>query len=327
MISTAQLTYSGIGIAVFGQQFCLPIPSMLLLMTAGALAGRGDRHLEIFLVLLSGVLGCLVADSVWYWLGRRWGRGVIRLICSFTFDPRNSREKSHRMFERWGLWLLLFAKFLPVLDGVAPPLAGAEGASVAGFLAYDAAGSLLWTTGYVMLGFLFSSQLDHVSGLIDRFGKMLLILIGVPFLGWAGWRLFKIIRMVRHLRLRRITPELLQQRLDSEEKLAVMDLLHHEATEMESPGIPGAVRTDPNQLRDGHKVVVPDGVSIVLYCSSNNELTSARVAQALNKLGFTEVWVLEGGLDAWAYEGRPLTTNLSSPKEVADRLGLIVPTA
>jgi membrane protein DedA with SNARE-associated domain len=121
MNGAAQLTYLALGLAVFGQQLCLPLPSMLLLMTAGALAARGEGHLAIPLVLLTSVIACLAADSVWFWLGRRWGSSVIRVICSLTSNPQGSRERSRHMFDRWGLRLLLVAKFLPLVDGVSPP--------------------------------------------------------------------------------------------------------------------------------------------------------------------------------------------------------------
>jgi len=323
MTALTQLTYSGIAVGVFAQQACLPVPGMLLLMAAGAMAGQDQGHLRTTVVLLSGVIGCLAADGAWFWLGRRWGSGVIRLICSLTSDPRDSRERSRRVFDRWGLRLLLVAKFVPVLDGLAPPLAGAQGASVGGFLAYDTAGSVLWTAAYVLLGFLFSSQLDRVSQLIDRFGLLLVVVIGTPLLAYAAWRLLHLVRMIRHLRLRRISPTLLQRRLDDGEKVALVDLLQFEARERNIAGIPGAFRMDPQRLRRSpRRVVVPEGVHIVLYCSSRNEFTSARVAEAMQKVGVKDVWVLEGGLDAWVLEGRAVAAELSTPEATAERLGI-----
>ena len=242
MNSATQLTYLAIALAVFGQQLCLPLPSMLLLMTAGALAGRGGGHLTIPLVLLTSVVACVAADSVWFWLGRRWGSSVIRLICSLTSNPQGSRERSRQIFDRWGLRLLVVAKFVPVLDGVSPPLAGAQGATVLGFLAYDSVGSLLWSAAYVLAGFLFSSQLDRVIRLLDRFGTGLIVLVAVPMLLWTAWRLFIIVTMIRHLRLHRISPAMLQRKIDDGERIGVVDLLRYEAMDQELEGIPGSVR-------------------------------------------------------------------------------------
>jgi len=326
MTGASPLTYSGIGLAVFGQQFCLPVPAMLLLMTAGALAADGQGHLRLSLVLLSGVAGCLAADGFWFWLGRRWGSGIIRVVCSLTADPRASRERSGEIFARWGLKLLLVAKFIPGLDGISPPLAGAEGASVGAFLAYDTAGALLWSGAYVLLGFLFYSQLDMVMHAIQRFSLLLGVVLGVPLAVYALWRGLHLVRMIRHLRLRRIGPALLQEKIDTGRRLAIFDLLHYEAHGREVAGIPGSVRVDPVRFRaNSGKVKIPDDVDIVLYCSSRNDFVSARVAEALEKRGIHNVWVLEGGLEAWELEGRPVTTELKTPEEVASRLGIELP--
>jgi membrane protein DedA with SNARE-associated domain/rhodanese-related sulfurtransferase len=317
------LTYSGIVVGVFAQQANLPVPGMLLLMTAGALAGQEQGHLRTSLVVVSGVIGCLAADGTWFFLGRRWGSGVIRLVCSLTSDPRGSRERSQRIFERWGLRLLLVVKFIPLLNALASPLAGAQGASTAGFLIYDTAGSLLWTVAYVLLGFLFSSQLDRVSNLIDRFGLILVLVVGVPLLVYALWRLLRLIRMIRHLRLRRMSPTMLQARLDGAEKVVLVDLQQFEFGEANPKGIPGAFRMDPQRLRrEPRRVVIPEGMRVVLYCASKNEFTSARVAEAMQKAGIGEVWVLEGGLDAWVLEGRAVSSELSTPEATAERLGI-----
>jgi membrane protein DedA with SNARE-associated domain/rhodanese-related sulfurtransferase len=325
MISAPEVTYMGIGLAVFAQQFCLPVPAMLLLMTTGALASGRHAHLNLALVLLFAVAGCLLADGIWFWLGRRWGTGVIRLVCSLTSDPKRARERADRVFDRWGLRLLVVAKFVPGLDGVSPPLAGAGGATVGGFLAYDAAGSFLWSGAYILLGFACSRQIYRMTFLIERFGKAAGIAVGIPFLLYVLWRGLDLVRIIRQLRLRRISPSMLQAKLDSSDKVAIFDLLDYEAREGEIEGIPGAVRIDPRRLQKSPRLVVPEGVDVVLYCSSRNEFVSARVADALEKRGFSNVWVLEGGLEAWVQEGRPLAAEMSTPELVAARLGITRP--
>jgi hypothetical protein len=138
---------------------------MLLLIAAGTLAKRGQLHLS--LVLLAAVAGSLAADGFWFWLGRRWGSRVIRAVCSLTWDPQRSRERSDRIFARWGLRLLLIAKFVPGLDGVSPPLAGAEGASIKGLRrmtrparCYGARGIRCWAL-YLRTNSMASSASSH----------------------------------------------------------------------------------------------------------------------------------------------------------------------
>jgi rhodanese-related sulfurtransferase len=131
------------------------------------------------------------------------------------------------------------------------------------------------------------------------------------------------IHMLRHLRLRRITPLLLYERIAWGEQIAV-DLLDFEVGHGGGAGIPGAARIAPSRLRSRSRIVVPEDLEMVLYCSSSGEFTSARVALALQKRGVSNVWVLDGGLMAWKREGLPVTVNLSTPKEAAERFGIRV---
>ena len=132
------------------------------------------------------------------------------------------------------------------------------------------------------------------------------------------------LNMLRHLRLRRITPALLHIKITSAEQVAIVDLLSFEEGHEGLAGIPGAVRMDPARLRSRIRVVVPENVGIVLYCSSSGELTSARVAVALQKMGISNIWVLEGGLSAWKKDGFPVTVHLSTSSEVTERFGIKV---
>ncbi len=112
--------------------------------------------------------------------------------------------------------------------------------------------------------------------------------------------------MVLELRLRKLSPSLLHQKLKANEKVAVIDLLNFEDGE-NLAGIPGAIRVDPKRLRSRTHVVIPEDLEVVLYCSSARALTSARVALSLRKKGIPRVWILDGGLAAWQEQGLPVS--------------------
>jgi rhodanese-related sulfurtransferase len=124
-----------------------------------------------------------------------------------------------------------------------------------------------------------------------------------------------------------VSPALLYQNLQTGKKVVVLDLLDVEGQENAKAiaGIPGAARISPTPLRSSAKVRVPPDVQIVLYCSTPNQLTSARTALALRRKGVSNVWVLEGGLQAWRELGLPVTANLTSPEAVAARFGIELP--
>jgi membrane protein DedA with SNARE-associated domain/rhodanese-related sulfurtransferase len=317
-----RMSYLILWVAVFARQACLPVPANLFLLTAGALARDGE--LNMLPVMVIGILGCLAGDLVWFEAGRHWGRQIIRVLCVFSSDPHYCAQRAHSIYARWGLRSLIVAKFIPGLDAVTPPLAGIEGSSRLAFLAYDSLGSLLWSVLYAVLGYLFASRLAVIARLMARFGDVLVAAVGIPFAFYITRRAWVMAQMLCHLRLRRITPALLHIKITSAEQVAIVDLLSFEEGDEGLAGIPGAVRMDPARLRSRIRVVVPENVGIVLYCSSSGELTSARVAVALQKMGISNIWVLEGGLAAWKKDGFPVTVHLSTSSEVTERFGIKV---
>jgi membrane protein DedA with SNARE-associated domain/rhodanese-related sulfurtransferase len=324
MITSHTITYPMIFLAVFANQLCLPIPSILFLIAAGALAKTGSLNLEG--VILVGISGCVLADSAWFAAGRRCGYRIVRGLSGFSMDGQQNAVRARRFFARRGLVTLIFAKFVPGLDVLTPPLAGMLNGATVPFLFFDAVGAFFWSAGYSFVGYLFADHLDVVAATLARVSSVFLIVLLAVFC-WFLWRAWELLRVIRELRLRTISPMLLEHKLQAGKKVAVLDLLDVEGQESSKsiPGIPGAARISPKPLRSSAKIRVPPDVQIVLYCSSPNQLTSARTALALRRKGISNVWVLEGGLEGWRKLGLPVTMNLSSVAEVAAGFGIDLP--
>src|SRR6185295_9622504 len=69
---------------VLAEQIGLPVPSQLLLVGAGGMAGNG--RLNPFIVLVAGAIASLIGDSVWYGIGRAGGPRVLRWICRISLE-------------------------------------------------------------------------------------------------------------------------------------------------------------------------------------------------------------------------------------------------
>ncbi len=326
MITSAipAITYPTILLAVFANQLCLPVPAVLFLITAGALVGRGSLNFSI--VVLVGVVGSLVADYGWFMAGRWGGFRVVRTLCAFSANGQHSAVRARTLFARWGLPGVVFAKFVPGLDGLMPPLAGALNVTTVPFLLFDAMGALFWSAGYCFLGYLFSDRVNVVAAMVARTSKILaIVLAGV--LCYLLWRAWELLRTIRQLQLRKISPALLHEKLQAGDRIAVLDLLDVEGQEDPTivAGIPGAARISPTPLRSSAQVRVPTDVQLVLCCSSRNQITSARTAVLLRRKGITNIWVLKGGLKAWRELDLPVTTELCTAAQVAARFGVELP--
>ena len=170
--------YSILFAAVFAHQIGLPVPAPLFLLAVGALVAA--RKLGFFPVIVLTVAACLLADTVWYEMGRWKGDKVLHFLHRLTRDPAAHDRRAKRVFGRYGPPLLVIAKFVLGLDAVAPPLAGISGTSRIRFLAFDALGSVIYSCAYTGLGYVFSHDLNRAAAYVGRAGR---ILAGVALAG------------------------------------------------------------------------------------------------------------------------------------------------
>jgi membrane protein DedA with SNARE-associated domain len=104
------------------EQLGLPLPAIPVLLAAGALSAQ--RQISFPLALAVGVAAALTADSVWFFVGRRHGHRVLSLLCKMSLEPTTCVRRTQDSFGRRRGTMLLFAKFVPGLSTLAPPVAG-----------------------------------------------------------------------------------------------------------------------------------------------------------------------------------------------------------
>ncbi|MGC1485208.1 MAG: VTT domain-containing protein [Candidatus Acidiferrum sp.] len=249
---------------VFVEQSGVPVPSIPLLLAAGALAG--SHQLNLFASLLIVTLAAVSADSLWYQLGRRKGIKVLQFLCKITIEPDSCVRRTEGVFSRQGAHSLILAKFLPGLGSVAPPLAGIFHMRLRRFLFFDAAGSLLWAATFLGLGYVFSGQIEHIAEHAASLGGWLVVILIAALASYLGYKFIARKRFLRELRIARITVEELKHKLDSGEDLAIVDLRHSMDFEADPEIIPGAFRMDANELEEKNELL-PRDREIILYCT------------------------------------------------------------
>lgn len=245
-------------------QIGVPIPAIPALLAAGALAAAGQ--LDFALVLAAAVAGALVGDLVWYELGRGRGMKVVQLLCRISLEPDSCVRKTEVAFARNGARSLVFAKFVPGLATVAPPLAGVFRMKLARFLAFDGLGALVWAGSFLGLGLLLSDQLERVAARAATLGGWLLAIVLGGLALWIVCKLLYRRHFLRKLRMARISPEELKARLDAGEDVVVVDLRHAVDFEADPVLIPGALRVDAARLEESH-ASLPRDREIALYCT------------------------------------------------------------
>ena len=247
---------------VLVEQSAIPLPSAPLLLAAGALCHAGRMH--IVPAILCCLAAALAADIIWFELGRRRGRKVLRLVCRVSLEPDSCVRQTENAFLKYGMRSLLVSKFIPGLNAVAAPLAGHSKSSYARFTLYDAAGISIWSGVYIGAGYLFSEQLETALRFASRMGSNLLLLVVILFAGWIGWKFMQRRRFLTQLKVARITPAELRERLEAREQIFIVDLRGGLAGE--AVLIPGAVRMAPEELT-ARGEEIPRDREIILFCS------------------------------------------------------------
>jgi membrane protein DedA with SNARE-associated domain len=247
---------------VLAEQSAIPLPSVPLLLAAGALSRLGRLHLAPAITCC--VAAAMIGDTIWFQLGRHRGRQVLRLLCRVSLEPDACVRQTENAFLKYGLRSLLVSKFIPGLNAVAAPLAGNSNRAYSRFLLYDSAGAALWSGTYLMLGYLFSEQLEKVLAYASRLGTNLLLLVILLFAVWVGRKFIQRRRFIKELDVARITSEELHDRLNAGEDLYIVDL--RSQLNGESELIPGATRMSPEELA-GRSQEIPRDREIILFCS------------------------------------------------------------
>ena len=208
--------------AVFVEQMGVPLPAIPWLLAAGALAGTGQMNW--LLALTAGTVSSLLADLIWFYLGRYRGQRVLNLLCRVSLEPDSCVRRTENLFTRYGMRGVIAAKFIPGLSTLVPPLAGNAGVSASRFIIFDGLGSLLYAGCFILAGVLFSHQLKQVINALAGLGHGALgVVVGLAAL-YIGYKYYQRQRLLNELRMARITVDELHQKQEAGENLIILDL-------------------------------------------------------------------------------------------------------
>ena len=284
---------------VLAEQAGVPIPAYPTLIVAGAYLTRGEYRL--LALVLVGALAAVIADTLWYFAGRRFGTRVLRTLCRISLSPDSCVRQTETIFERFGPASMIFAKFVPGFASVATALAGALGLPYWKFVLFDLVGSLLWVGAGVAIGYVFRDAIGDALETLQSLGKWGLLLVIAAFAAWIATKWWRRVLFIKQLRMDRVTVDELKTLLDANEVGVILDV-RSALSQQASGRIPGARPVDIRKITEGVDGVPTDG-EVVVYCACPNEASAVKVAEKLRAAGFKRVRPLHGGIDAWIAAG------------------------
>lgn len=301
-------TYLVVFLWVLLEQIGLPIPSAPVLLAAGNSSSQG--HLNLLSSLTFAVVACLISDTAWFMLGRRYGREVIKIISKLAFLSPSTLLTAQESINKHGRKALLVTKFIPALGTLVPPMAACSGMSLPVFLLSDAIGSAVWASAWIFGGRVIAGKLSGAQLFLGLTWRPLMAVLFCVFVLLSLWRVFEYLKFRAIVRNLRLGPDQLYNLITSAtERQAIppliIDLRQAEDFQNNPSRLPNAVRLTPTTLQGSVKLL-PKNRDVVLYCNCPSQATSTFWAMRLSRLGAQRVRLLHGGWEAWRDAGYAL---------------------
>lgn len=163
-------------------------PGDSLLFTAGLLTAAKIIKLPIGVVVLLVGLAAFLGDQSGYGIGWRTGQALFNRPKSLFFRPEYV-HMTRQFYQRYGIWMLILGKFLPIVRTFAPLLAGVAQVPYRKFLPVSLIGSLLWPTVLTTAGYF----LGNVPWVQENYGWIILAMVLLT----TGPILWKVLRSGR----------------------------------------------------------------------------------------------------------------------------------
>jgi len=162
----------------------VPFPGETMLLAAAIYAGT-THHLQLPLVIAAAAAGAILGDNVGYLAGREGGYRLLRRYGHYIRLDERKLKLGQYLFLRHGGKVVFFGRFVAVLRIWAAFLAGTYRLPWTRFLAYNAAGGIVWAMVFGLGGYALGDNVHRLTGPVGIGGAILgtaLALAGVVWL-------------------------------------------------------------------------------------------------------------------------------------------------
>jgi len=160
----------------------VPFPSELIIPPAAILASQGEMN--IFLVIIFGVIGSLLGAIINYILAFYFGRAIVYKIADHKISKFlliNSKKvaRAEKFFLKYGNISTLVGRLVPVVRQLISLPAGFAKMNFKSFIWYTFLGSSIWVTILAILGYAFGANLELIIKYYHQVSLIFIILAAV----------------------------------------------------------------------------------------------------------------------------------------------------
>jgi membrane-associated protein len=147
------------------------VPGEIGVVLGGVLANQGK--LPLWAVLVAGIGGAIIGDSIGYVVGERYGERLLGKLPDRLLKPEHVK-RTEETIERLGGRAVFVGRFTAALRALVPGIAGMSGMTYRTFLPWNVLGGAVWAAGFVVLGYLAGSQYQRIEHYANDVGLGLL---------------------------------------------------------------------------------------------------------------------------------------------------------
>jgi membrane protein DedA with SNARE-associated domain len=157
--------YLGVFLLMVLENVIPPVPSEVIMGVGGIAAAQGKMNFALLVAV--GTLGCAIGNLFWWEVGRRYGYERLKPMVDrwgrwLTMEWEDV-ERLRRFFDRWGGVTVFVFRFMPLGRTVISIPAGLLHMPFWRFVAYTTAGSLVWNTILVGVGFWLGTTFETID--------------------------------------------------------------------------------------------------------------------------------------------------------------------
>ena len=160
------------------------IPGEIALIIGGVAASVG--HVPLLWVVVCGVLGAIVGDSIGYFVGERWGNQLLHSTLGRRM-PIERLDAGRAFIVSRGGRAVFIGRFTAALRALVPGLAGMSGVPYRVFLPWNIGGGFVWACASIALGYVAGTSWELAAHYASIFGITVLVLVAVA-IAVAWWR-------------------------------------------------------------------------------------------------------------------------------------------
>jgi membrane protein DedA with SNARE-associated domain len=195
-----QTGYIGIFIATVVESFFAPIPSEIILVSAGYASKSSGGLPTLVIMCIFAALGNYVGTLPFYLISRMGAKSFLPKFIDrwgpFLLISNKDLEKAEKLFHQRGRSMVFFARLIPGIRSLIAFPAGVSKMPILSYTIFTLLGSLSWNLFLGGIGFFAYDAKDQIFALLAPVEKIILALIIIVVVLYSGNVIYQIRKML-----------------------------------------------------------------------------------------------------------------------------------